>query len=250
MQAQKVNRRDWIKRLGFTLAISNVAGKRWASTLASEIQPTFRDGAGILRVDLATFPVLDQPFGSVRIGTSPMQPDGKNPVGLFKPILINRGANMEVFVMSAECTHEGCSVPTYNQQAALMICPCHGSHYEIDGTVVGGPAMQSLLQYPFTNQDGKLAIEIPDLFFDVTAQVVTTSQDRIGFKFLAFMGIYYQVFFRQTLDGPGTSCLFSLTPEGPFTERRAAGIDDDLVVYLPKPRQFGYYEVAMVTMPV
>ena len=37
------------------------------------------------------------------------------------------------------CTHLGCTFP-WNEQAQQFQCPCHGSRYAPDGTVVRGPA--------------------------------------------------------------------------------------------------------------
>ena len=40
--------------------------------------------------------------------------------------------------MTAVCTHEGCTVSNYENQT--FVCPCHGSRYNTNGSVVGGPA--------------------------------------------------------------------------------------------------------------
>ena len=43
---------------------------------------------------------------------------------------------------SAKCTHKGCTV---NKVADGTIdCPCHGSKYNLDGTVANGPATKPL----------------------------------------------------------------------------------------------------------
>jgi cytochrome b6-f complex iron-sulfur subunit len=45
--------------------------------------------------------------------------------------------------INAICTHLGCVVP-WNPAAGKFICPCHGSQYDAEGTVVRGPAPLSL----------------------------------------------------------------------------------------------------------
>ncbi|WP_425144997.1 ubiquinol-cytochrome c reductase iron-sulfur subunit [Deinococcus sp.] len=42
------------------------------------------------------------------------------------------------------CTHLGCQPALPNASQHQMVCPCHGSTYSADGTVVKGPAMRNL----------------------------------------------------------------------------------------------------------
>jgi Rieske Fe-S protein len=48
-----------------------------------------------------------------------------------------------VHALSARCTHLGCIVG-WNQADRAWECPCHGSRYAVDGTVVQGPATAAL----------------------------------------------------------------------------------------------------------
>lgn len=45
--------------------------------------------------------------------------------------------------VSATCTHQGCIVG-FNNAERTWDCPCHGSRYDVDGGVLGGPAIQPL----------------------------------------------------------------------------------------------------------
>ncbi len=46
-----------------------------------------------------------------------------------------------VVAVNSLCTHQGCSV---KWDAGLFTCPCHGSEFNVDGTVASGPASDPL----------------------------------------------------------------------------------------------------------
>ena len=58
--------------------------------------------------------------------------------------------------LSAICTHQFCIITGFANQT--YVCPCHGSTYDINGRVTGGPAPASLFQYPTQFTSGVLTI--------------------------------------------------------------------------------------------
>jgi len=49
-------------------------------------------------------------------------------------------------VLSSHCTHLGCTI---NQtENSRLVCPCHGSEYDLNGTVLKGPAYKNLKTIP------------------------------------------------------------------------------------------------------
>ena len=60
--------------------------------------------------------------------------------------------------MSAVCTHLGCTV---RRAADGYVCPCHGSQYDEEGHVTGGPAPQALAFYKLeTDRLGRLIVDL------------------------------------------------------------------------------------------
>jgi ubiquinol-cytochrome c reductase iron-sulfur subunit len=51
---------------------------------------------------------------------------------------------------SRVCTHAGCPVAQYEDQAQILLCPCHQSRFDVlnGATPVGGPAARALPQLP------------------------------------------------------------------------------------------------------
>lgn len=54
-----------------------------------------------------------------------------------------RDPSGQVHAVSATCTHMGCTLQ-WNRAETSWDCPCHGSRFDCDGTVLEGPAVQAL----------------------------------------------------------------------------------------------------------
>lgn len=60
-----------------------------------------------------------------------------------QPVAVYKDKDGVVHSISAVCTHQGCHV-RFNNQEKTWDCPCHGSRYDIDGSVLHGPTCKSL----------------------------------------------------------------------------------------------------------
>lgn len=55
-----------------------------------------------------------------------------------KPVYVIRDSQGQIAVLSAVCTHLGCTIP-WNQTEQKFICPCHRGTFAADGKLLGGP---------------------------------------------------------------------------------------------------------------
>ena len=65
-----------------------------------------------------------------------------------------------VMAYSAVCTHTGCDVFDWNKDELRMVCPCHGSEFDVhDGArVATGPAPRPLAILPLSVEAGELRV--------------------------------------------------------------------------------------------
>lgn len=61
--------------------------------------------------------------------------------------------------LSRTCTHLGCSIP-WDSNKGKFICPCHGSTFDITGTVLTAPAIRPLDYFPIRIENGLLRVDI------------------------------------------------------------------------------------------
>lgn len=73
-------------------------------------------------------------------------------------VFVVRATEGFFFALSATCTHLGC-IANYKRDEGIIACPCHGSKFNKEGTVIGGPAPRALPRFEMTlDEDGVLVI--------------------------------------------------------------------------------------------
>jgi Rieske Fe-S protein len=72
--------------------------------------------------------------------------DIEDGVSFIEDIIIVKNNNEIKFLASA-CPHLGCKINKTEND--LLICPCHGSQFKLDGANTKGPATQDLKILPF-----------------------------------------------------------------------------------------------------
>ncbi len=74
---------------------------------------------------------------------------------LDQVIVIKENDRLSIF--SSRCTHLGCRIK--HMENNKLICPCHGSVFDLNGTCLKGPAKKSLESYNYSRtSDGKSII--------------------------------------------------------------------------------------------
>src|SRR5207248_1596909 len=56
------------------------------------------------------------------------------------------------------CVHLGCTVP-FKDECVSFKCPCHGSHYNVDGEFLDGPAPRSLDRFSLSFNGGDVMVD-------------------------------------------------------------------------------------------
>jgi len=63
-----------------------------------------------------------------------------------------------IIAMSSVCTHLGC-MTRYDAEQKQITCPCHGSEFDENGQVTGGPAPRPLDRKLVTIESGQLVVD-------------------------------------------------------------------------------------------
>ena len=242
-------RREVVKSLLWGSALSVVGEKVMSQAITGQIHAAGPVSKGSLKLRIADFPVLGATNGSLRLGSSGIGSD-KTPLGIYPPVIINRGASNTFFALDARCPHAGCVVGTYKTSVSCMTCPCHSSKFKLDGGFLNGPANISLIRYPVSqDQLGFIAVEIEEMTVNVVIKPLS-SNPRHPFKltFLAFEHITYEVRFRAFNSTTSRVVPFSLTADS-TTQQSSLLLtttpDDDTSIFIDPPTENGMIQIAI-----
>jgi Rieske Fe-S protein len=60
-----------------------------------------------------------------------------------------------MYALNLTCTHLGCTVTVTPGE---IVCPCHGSRFDLKGNVLKGPAERPLARYRLEIREGRVEI--------------------------------------------------------------------------------------------
>jgi Rieske Fe-S protein len=78
--------------------------------------------------------------------------------GLPFPLVVLRASASQMLAFDARCPHLGCAVRGAQK---LLICPCHGSLFGLDGSVKLGPATRPLIGLQATFDGTQVVVKVP-----------------------------------------------------------------------------------------
>lgn len=127
-----------------------------------------RAGAVVAAADIADEPTsafpLDVANGLLRDGSLHNQllivrVDAGSVSGKARDYLVAAGA-AAFLVYSAACTHTGCEVNGWRSESRRLVCPCHGSEFDVHAaaSVVHGPAPKPLAMLKTAFADGAFRV--------------------------------------------------------------------------------------------
>lgn len=77
-----------------------------------------------------------------------------------EPVAVIRRPDSDgILAVSSLCTHQGCSVE-WDGSAEVFACPCHGSKFNPDGSVVTGPATTPLESFEAKIEDDQVLVKV------------------------------------------------------------------------------------------
>lgn len=197
---------------------------------------------GQFLLNLADFPALASVNGSVVLSL----PGASHALA---QIVVTRAANNQFYAVDSTCAHNQCTVPPFSAAEKAIVCSCHGSRYQVDGTLLGGPAQRGLRAFTATlDTPATLRITIPEFGFRALASLssVVAGSRRLKLAFPALAFLTYQVKFRATTQAAWAAVAFARFSNGAFDSTELQGIGREEAIYVAAPQPTGFFSVVTI----
>ncbi|HMD13234.1 MAG TPA: Rieske (2Fe-2S) protein [Bacteroidota bacterium] len=103
--------------------------------------------------------VLREPPTKFKAGKPEDFPPGSTTFQKEQKVYIIRAPEGYFYAVSAVCTHLGC-ITNWKSEEGIIACPCHGSKFDKDGRVIGGPAPRPLPRFSMSlDVQGQLVVD-------------------------------------------------------------------------------------------
>lgn len=139
-------RRGFIRKMG-AMVVGGVSAAALLESCASAGLPAYRTEPrdGSIDLYLKWYPELSKTGGAIQLLVG----------GELKLIYVIRTSFSQFAAISPICPHQGCTVGMVKN---MFKCPCHGSTYDLDGSLITGPADKPLRSFRTQYQDTSVKI--------------------------------------------------------------------------------------------
>lgn len=110
-------------------------------------------GAGLTAAACSAAPAAPVPTGPVPAGDVPV---GGATIFADRAVVVTQASAGQFAAFSTACPHQGCNVNAV--EGTEIVCPCHGSRFDLAGTVLTGPAETDLTSVPVTVAGSELTL--------------------------------------------------------------------------------------------
>jgi glycine/D-amino acid oxidase-like deaminating enzyme/nitrite reductase/ring-hydroxylating ferredoxin subunit len=154
--------RKWGLTLGTAagrLIADEITGERVPGAFAASRVPAVRTWPKLVGLNLANGSrTLRRRRPGGKLTAVPGPGEGVVVASPTRPVAVATTEDGTTHAVSATCTHLGCTV-RWNRLDASWDCPCHGSRFAADGTVLDGPADRPLRSVPLPATSGGASSE-------------------------------------------------------------------------------------------
>ena len=149
-----MNRREFIEKaclrgIGI-VAGTSILNSLDISTLKASPRPGVFRGNREIPLVLADTPELQTVGGAYHLEIDEIE----------KNLLVVRTGDETFLAVDIKCTHKACDV-AYQDNIKMFVCPCHDSHFDLNGIPKTGPAKEPLGTYKTVFKDGEVTVFIP-----------------------------------------------------------------------------------------
>ena len=85
--------------------------------------------------------------------------DGYNQVVERRTVFLIKSGESDITALDSTCTHLGCRV-SWDMDAKVLRCPCHGGVYDTTGAVKAGPPPAPLTRLVTRVEDGQVQVQL------------------------------------------------------------------------------------------
>jgi cytochrome b6-f complex iron-sulfur subunit len=114
-------------------------------------------GTAIVSVQFVRPNVLYEAGARVKVGRPEDFRVGDVRLLAAQKVIVLRNAK-GIVALSATCTHLGC-MTRFEPTEGRIFCPCHGSSFDLEGKVTGGPAPKPLPRLMVSLESGALTVD-------------------------------------------------------------------------------------------